>query len=435
MKEIRNIGIFAHVDAGKTTLSEQILSLAGAIRKTGSVDSGTAYTDNLPVERRRGISVKATCVSFDYNGVQINLIDTPGHVDFSAEIERSLWALDSAILVVCAVEGVSPQTEVLFEAMKKQNIPVIFFINKTDREGADAQKVLSQIKRLLSSNAVITTDTDAVTELVCDNFDTLLEKYLNGEQLPLNLLDEKLKELTAECKAYPVLCGSALKNEGVKELLDSVIKYFPNSKSENTLCGVAFAVVWDKNLGKGVWIRLFGGTLENRETITFNKGTDPVTGEDKIIQNKITQIHDAKFNPIGKISSGEIGVVYGLSDVLVGQVIGNADCLERKIQSGILKTPLVTVQVIPDNPEKMQDLRRACDILSSEDPLLEVQYIRAFNELHLKVMGTIQLEIIEEILKTRFDISVSFGTPAIIYKETVSSPCVGFISYTMPKPC
>ena len=129
MKQIRNIGIFAHVDAGKTTLSEQILSHAGAIRNKGSVDSGTAHTDTLPVERHRGISVKATCVSFRYRDVQVNLIDTPGHVDFSAEVERSLWALDAAVLVVCAVEGVQPQTEVLFRAMQEQHLPVIFFLN------------------------------------------------------------------------------------------------------------------------------------------------------------------------------------------------------------------------------------------------------------------------------------------------------------------
>ena len=162
VSSMRNIGVFAHVDAGKTTLSEQMLSHAGVIRSVGSVDAGTAHTDNLPVERRRGISVKATCVSFPYGGVQVNLIDTPGHVDFSAEVERSLWALDGAVLVVCAVEGVQPQTEVLFEAMVKQGIPVVFFINKTDRDNADVPQVMAQIHRLLTPYAVLTTDEAAV---------------------------------------------------------------------------------------------------------------------------------------------------------------------------------------------------------------------------------------------------------------------------------
>lgn len=435
MKRIRNIGIFAHVDAGKTTLSEQILSHAGAIRSVGSVDSGTAHTDSLPVERRRGISVKATCVSLNYNDIRINLIDTPGHADFSAEVERSMWALDGAVLVVCAVEGVQPQTEVLFEAMRRQNIPVLFFINKTDRENADAVQVAEQIKKLLTDNAVILSDKDSVNEIICDNYDELLEKYLKGEEIPQTLSDEKLTELTHTCRAYPILYGSALKNDGVEELLDSIIKYLPCPKQNDELCGVVFAAQHDKNMGRGVWVRLYGGSLENRDTVTFSIGTDPVTGEPKEVQHKITQIYDANLNPSGKIYSGEIGIIYGLGNIKIGQIIGNASCTDRHIEPGRLRAPLITVQVIPSKPEQMQELRRACDILSGEDPLLQVQYIKTFNELHLRVMGTMQLEIIEELLQTRFDLRVTFGTPAIIYKETVASRCEGFIAYTMPKPC
>ncbi len=435
MKKIRNIGIFAHVDAGKTTLSEQILLCSGAIRTVGSVDSGTAHTDNLPIERRRGISVKATCVSFNYNDVQINLIDTPGHVDFSAEVERSMWALDGAVLVVCAVSGVQPQTEVLFEAMTRQNIPVLFFINKTDREGADVSRVVSQINRLLTKKAVLTSDTEKVCELVCDNFDDLLERYLNGEQFSEGFLSEKLAELSREKLAYPVLCGSALKGIGIKELLCGIVSYLPSPKMSDEFSGVVFAAHQDKNLGRGVWVRLYGGSLKNRESITLDAGTDPITGELKHMERKITQIHDANLNPAGSIASGEIGVIYGLSDVQIGQILGEPCRMERQIKPGSLRTPLITVQVIPESPEQMQDLRIACEILSGEDPLLQVQYIRIFNELHLRVMGTIQIEIIEELLKTRFDLSVTFGSPAIIYKETISSPTFGFVAYTMPKPC
>jgi len=435
MSQIRNIGIFAHVDAGKTTLSEQILSHAGAIRSLGSVDSGTAHTDNLPVERRRGISVKATCVSFHYQNVQINLIDTPGHVDFSAEMERSMWALDGAILVICAVEGVQPQTEVLFEAMVKQNLPVLFFINKTDRENANVPLVVSQIHRLLTPKAVVLTDTDRVSEIICDNWDDLMERYLDGEQFSRLLLDEKLAELTHTRRAHPVLCGSALKDDGITTLLDSIVNYLPTPKQENELCGVVFAAQQDKNLGRGVWVRLYGGSLKNREVITLDAGIDPITGDPKQIQHKITQIHDANLVPSGSLSSGEIGVVYGLGDIQIGQILGNSSILPRRIEPGQLRSPLITVQVIPSKPDQMQELRRACGILSGEDPLLQVQYIRMFNELHLRVMGTIQLEIIEELLQTRFDLSVTFGAPAIIYKETVSSHCEGFVAYTMPKPC
>lgn len=435
MRKIRNIGIFAHVDAGKTTLSEQILSHVGAIRSVGSVDSGTAHTDNLPVERRRGISVKATCVSFNYRDVQINLIDTPGHADFSAEVERSVWALDGAVLVICAVEGVQPQTEILFEAMTRQNIPVLFFINKTDRENANVPQVVEQIRRLLTPKAVILSDTDAVCDLICDANDDLLERYLSGEQFSQSLLDENITKLARMGCAYPVLFGSALKDEGVKELLDGIVNFLPEPKNQNKLCGVVFAARQDRNLGRGVWVRLYGGTLETREAVTLSAGIDPVTAEPKIVQNKISQIHDVALSPTGRLSAGEIGVIYGLGDIQIGQILGDRDLLERKIEPGSLRAPLITVQVIPETPEQMPELRRACEILSGEDPLLQVQYVRTFNELHLRVMGTIQLEIIEELLKTRFDLSVTFGSPAIIYKETVSSACEGFVAYTMPKPC
>lgn len=435
MREIRNIGIFAHVDAGKTTLSEQILSHTGAIRTVGSVDTGTAHTDDLPVERRRGISVKATCVSVDHQGVRINLIDTPGHADFSAEIERSMWALDGAVLVVCAVEGVQPQTEVLFEAMARQNIPVLFFINKTDRENADVPRVMAQIKRFLTPKAVAPSDAEAVSELVCDHRDDLLERYLNGEVFSAALLDEQLADLTHACAAYPVLWGSALKNEGVRELLDGIVTYLPGPKKEEKLCGVVFAARQDKSLGRGAWVRLYGGALETRESIEIDVGTDPLTGDAKRVPYKITQIQNADLAPTGCISCGEIGVVYGLGDVRIGQILGDAGCLGRAIEPGQLRTPLITVQAIPATPDEMQALRRACEILSSEDPLLQVQYVSMLNELHLKVMGTIQLEVIGELLKTRFGLSVTFDTPAIIYKETVSSRCEGFVAYTMPKPC
>ena len=435
MKQIRNIGIFAHVDAGKTTLTEQILSHAGAIRSTGSVDSGTAHTDTLPVERRRGISVKATCVSFPYGDVQINLIDTPGHVDFSAEIERSLWVLDAAILVVCAVEGVQPQTEVLFTAMQEQGMPVIFFLNKTDREGADPERVLRQISRMLSDKAVMLSDSDAIAELICQTDDELLERYLEGEAFSPDFLKEKLSSMTQRGNAYPVLCGSALRSEGVLPLLDAVESFFPSPGNADEMCAVVFAAQQDRTLGRGVWVRVFGGSLENRDVIVLPAGIDPYTGEEKKVQYKISQIHNAGGVPVGRLDAGQIGIVYGLGGVPVGQVLGNARSLPRRIEPGRLRTPLITVQVIPEKAEEMQPLRQACQVLSGEDPLLQAQYVSSLDELHLQVMGRIQLEILEELLLTRFDLRVRFSDPAIIYRETISQRAEGFAAYLAPKPC
>ena len=436
MNQMRNIGIFAHVDAGKTTLSEQLLMHSGAIRRVGSVDEGTAHTDNLPVEQRRGISVKATCVSLTWRDTAINLIDTPGHVDFSAEVERSLWALDAAVMVVCAVEGVQPHTETLFHALKEQHIPTLFFLNKTDREGADTARVLGQIRRLLTADAVPMADADAMTEFVCAQDDDLLERYLSGEEMSADFIRARLADMARTARACPVYTGSALRDEGVIPLLDGMVDFLPApTDNGDGLCGVVFASTQDRVLGRGVWVRLYAGSLENRAPVTLPAGVDPLTGEEKLVQRKITQIRRVDGSDAGSLTDGEIGVIYGLGDVKVGQVLGDEAMLPRRVEPGHLRTPLITVQVIPEKTEDMQSLRVACEALSAEDPLLQVRYAKALNELQLHVMGTIQLEIIQELLDTRFGMKVSFSKPAVIYKETIARPASGFVAYTMPKPC
>lgn len=436
MQKMRNIGVFAHVDAGKTTLSEQLLMHAGAIRSAGSVDEGTAHTDTLPVEQRRGISVKATCVDLDWQGVRINLIDTPGHVDFSAEVERSLWALDAAVVVVCAVEGVQPHTETLFQALREQSIPTLFFLNKTDREGADAQRVFAQIQRLLTPDAVLMADEEAVTEFVCGQDDELLERYLTGESFTEEFIHSQLADMSRQAKAYPVFSGSALRDEGITPLLDAMVAFLPPPPdATDELCGVVFASTHDRVLGRGVWIRLYSGKLENRLPVTLPAGVDPLTGEQKLVQRKITQIRQGNGADAGSISAGEIGIIYGLGNVKVGQVLGNKTLLPRRVEPGHLRTPLIAVKVIPASPEDMQSLRVACEALSAEDPLLQARYSRTLNELQLHVMGVIQLEIIQELLDTRFGLKVTFSKPAVIYRETIAKAASGFVAYTMPKPC
>ena len=433
---IRNIGIFAHVDAGKTTLSEGLLVHAGAVRRAGSVDSGTAHTDNLPVEQRRGISVKATCVRLNWRGTPINLIDTPGHVDFSAEIERSVWALDGAVLVICAVEGVQPQTETLFAALREQGIPVTIFINKIDREGADIPRVMRQIKRRLSDAVALMDDDEMLTDAVCNADDDLMERYLSGESLPHNLLTERITSLARAGKAYPVLAGSALRDVGIPAVLDAVIDCLPEPVSAgDELCGVVFASSQDRLLGRGAWVRLYGGRISNREAITLPGGVDPMTGEPRLVQHKITQIRAVDGADAGTLSASEIGVVYGLGDIAIGHVLGDAALLPRRVEPGHLRAPLMTVQVIPELPEQMTELRAACEVLSGEDPLLQAHYARTLGQLHLHVMGMIQLEILEELLLTRFNLKVTFSEPTVIYRETIAKETVGFAAYTMPKPC
>ena len=432
----RNIGIFAHVDAGKTTLSEQLLAHSGRIREAGSVDRGTAHTDDLPVERRRGISVKATCVSFEWKGTSIRLIDTPGHTDFSAEIERSMWALDAAVLLVDAAEGIQPQTETLFRAIRDQGLPFLFFLNKTDRPGADPERTLRQIRKRLTGEVCPLWDPEAAAEYVCGTSDELTARYLEGAPVSPEEIRDRLVRLTHAGKAFPALCGSALKDLGIPMLLDAMVTYLPGpDASGSELSGVAFAVSRDKTLGRGVWVRLFGGRLENRMALNLQAGTDRATGEPVTVQRNISQIRNADGTDAGQLSAGDVGTIYGLGEIGIGHVLGREELMPRKVRPGSLKTPLIMVRVIPDRPEESQAVREACFVLSSEDPLLQARYVRATGELQLQIMGKVQLEILQELLETRFSLKVSFGEPAVIYRETIPNPAVGFTAYTMPKPC
>ena len=420
-QNLRNIGIFAHVDAGKTTLTEQLLKMSGAIRTMGSVDQGTAHTDTLPVEQRRGISVKATCVEMDWKGVRINLIDTPGHVDFMSEIERATWALDGAVLVISAAEGVRPQTELLFHTFQRQQIPVVIFLNKMDREGADADRVLEEIHELLSPQALFPEDTQALLDTVSALDDGIMEQWLEAGDVPREQLLVRFGELAQEGLVYPVIRGSALKGIGISEVLDAVLSWLPGPESDETsLCGIAFALEQDPSLGTGAWVRLFQGRLENRQSL----------GE-----SKVSQIRNASGKDLGMLKAGEIGVVYGITGLKIGDVIGEKDLLPRRVDLGSMGQPLMSVQVIPQDPAQLEDLRRACLVLSAEDPLLQMTYVKAAGEIHLQVMGRIHQEVLQEILSTRFGLQVSFAKPSVIYKETIAAPAIGTAVYTMPKPC
>ncbi len=433
---MRNIGIFAHVDAGKTTLSEQLLLKAGAIRAAGSVDAGTAHTDSLPVERQRGISVRASCVRLNWRGEPVNLIDTPGHTDFSAEIERSLWALDGAMIVLSGVEGVQPQTELLFEALRAQDMPVMFFINKMDREGADADRTLAQIRRRLTGRAAPVNDAEKLLEAVCEADDGMMERYLAGEEIPAGEIRSRLTELSRQGLVFPVLQGSALRGTGIEGVLDGIVEFLPPPPTSQTeLCGVAFAAAHDRLLGRGLWVRLYGGQLENRSAIALPGRLDPLTGERSEVQSKITQIRGVDGQDMGVLRAGEIGVIYGAGAMKIGHILGNASHLPRKVRPGTLRTPLTTVRVEADDPQRQREVANACSALADEDPLLQTRFVPDTGELRIDAMGAIQLEILQDELKNRFGLEARFENPTVIYRETIARPAEGFCAYTMPKPC
>ena len=436
MEKLRNIGIFAHVDAGKTTLSEQMLLKAGTIRTLGSVDRGTAHTDSLEVERRRGISVKASCVRLNWKGFRLNLIDTPGHTDFSAEIEQSMWALDGAVLVICGVEGVQPQTELLFEAFQRNGMPAVLFLNKMDRPGADAQQVLRQIRRRMSPHAALLTDPEDMLETLADLDEEIMQRYMDGEEIPENEIRARFTAFALEGKAFPVLTGSALQGEGIEDVLDAIVSFLPPpQEQEARLSGVVFASTQDKILGRGLWVRLYGGSLSARQSVDLPGRLDPVTGERAMVAQKISQIRDVDGKDTGLLQAGEIGILYGLGHVRVGHTLGGEEALPRRIRPGAFRTPLLMVKAEPEDPGQMEALRKAADELSEEDPLLQAEYSRSLGELRFHVMGTIQQEILEDTLRSRYQLNVRFSKPAVMYRETIEHATIGFAAYTMPKPC
>ena len=445
-RRIRNLGILAHVDAGKTTVTENMLYLSGAIRSVGNVDKGTSLSDGMEVEKRRGISVRATTLSFDWKGVQINLIDTPGHVDFAAEVERSLRVLDCAILVLSAVEGIQAHTETIWYALEALGIPVILFVNKVDRMGADAASVMGDLRKRFSSDVVMINrpvdegeaeasidelDVDGLmvlAEQVAAKDDALLERYLNEETLRMDDLGPVLSKYVARRELFPVICGVAKNNVGIELLLEKVIEFFEDVDApiDCAASGVVFRLEHDGKLGRIAGVRLYAGRLENRDTIRN------VTADR---EEKVTQIKKSlgsRFEDTGVLKAGDIGFVCGMPDVQIGDVLGDPGPVPGDYRLG---EPLLSVQAVPEDEADRPGLTEALLQLSSEDPHLNFTWFDDERELHVKIMGAIQTEILTEVLNTRFGIPAQFSEPTVIYKETPASIGYGSERYTMPKPC
>lgn len=454
MQNIHNIAILAHVDAGKTTITENLLFLGGVTRKIGSVDTGSAITDFLEVEKQRGISVRSACTSFMWKDTQVNLIDTPGHVDFSAEVERVLRVLDAAILVVSAVEGVQAHTHTLYEALLERGIPVLIFINKIDRAGADVLQVCKDLQKELKapafnlqscidegSNEVTICDVwqsenddlaNDLKELSLENLanadEDVLEKYLEGEELEASYCIAKAQDLCKQSKINPIMLGVAKNGSGMTELLDAIVNYFPkaSAESETEPSALVFKIEHDKTLGRLAHIRMFNGSIKNRDSIK-----NVIAQRDEKVA-LIRKIYTNKHIDIGTLDAGDIGIISGMPEVQVGDILGS----EKGIpELTTLQIPLLTVGVKSNNEADYAKLAEALQVLSSEDPLLQFEWFKEDREMNLHIMGTIQMEILEMLLNSRFGLEVSFDEPTVVYKETAAKEIEGYIRYTMPKPC
>lgn len=423
--ETINLGIVAHVDAGKTTITEQILYLAGAVRNLGSVDKGTAQTDFMEVERRRGISVRAASTSFSYRGIHFNLIDTPGHTDFSAETDRVLRVLDCAVLVISAVEGIQARTEYLWNSLKRLGIPVFFFINKTDRSGADLERVLQQIGEFCTKDAVLM-DQDLMEE-AAQRDDELLEKYLEGEKVSQKELDDSIRRSVAQLNMFPVIWGSALKGVGVDRLMDCICDYAsPAPVLEGGPSGVIFKVEHDPVMGRIAHVRLYSGSLKSRDVIE-NRTAGCL---EKITQ--IRKFYGKKNEDIGQINAGDIASLCGLNASRAGDILGSGQNLPPEIP---VSEPPLRVRLYPEQESDYSALVTAMEELKAENPGLGVIWDPAERQLLVNITGTIQAEVLQELIQTRFGLGVTMGEPSVIYKETPSSEGFGYVAYTMPKPC
>ena len=466
-QKFHNTGILAHVDSGKTTLTEQLLFLTGAIRQPGSVDSGTAATDSLAIEKQRGISVRTSSASTRWNDVTINIIDTPGHIDFAGEVERALSALDYAIVIVSAVEGVRAHTENILKSLDAAKLPRAVFINKIDRAGADIKSVMHELKSVSAQSYIMLSKYEnegsenpcvriknekefaAATEALADIRDEAADAFLNDETLSFETADRLVKDEISKCTLTPVLCGSAKLSVGIKELADFITEYMPSSERRATenLCGIIFKIEHDKSLGKVSHIRLFGGEISNRDEIeilspeaVFSGDTDEnaaVEIEKKPpIKEKVSQIKKfsgAKLSDSGIVTGGDIAAVCGLPCAKTGQFIGSLAVSE----SAKLVNPFLRVKVTPSDADalKLPSLAAALGELSDEEPYIDAKWENGQKEITISTTGKIQLEVIDNMLKDRYGLSAQFSPPTVIYKETPAGKGLARARYTMPKPC
>lgn len=422
-----NIGIFAHIDAGKTTLSERILVEGGVLRREGSVDSGTAATDFLTVERARGISVRDATVTFSYNSTQIDLIDTPGHADFSEETELAMAAVDVAVLVLSARDGVEAQTELLIDLIRERGLPAVLFVNKCDLEPAPAVRdaLASRLRRELlpfntPSSPSPSFEEDALTAL---SDEELLEEYLSGT-LSEEALTEALTAACSEGRVVPLLYGSARTGAGVKELLFVLTTYFSFARHDDApFSAFVYQVEHRPNLGKLAHIRLFGGTLAVRQEVL-----NPRTGS-TFKAGQLKRIRGGKYEDADLFCDGEAGAVTGLSDVRAGDFLGAPPPVPYAPPSPYLRVKVTT------EPDKLPALKAALEELSDEWPSLALEWVPEKRHLSVAIAGSVQAEVLKETLLERFKLHAETGAPSVVYRETIAHPAWGFECYTMPKPC
>ena len=424
------IGILAHVDAGKTTLSEALLYATGSVRKLGRVDHGDAFLDTNTMERQRGITIFTEPAIITTPDLTLTLLDTPGHVDFSAEMERTLAVLDYAILVISGADGIQGHTETLWRLLKRYNVPTFIFINKMDAPAADKTKLLQQLKKRFSDGCVDFTGSHNGTEALADvmediamQSETAMESYLEEGTIP----DETIRELIAERALFPCFFGSALKMEGIDEFIAGFEWYVREPEYGGEFGARIYKVSHDSQGNRLTWLKVTGGEFKAKTMLsgTARVGSDPgesKIGDDGLWHEKADQVRvysGAKFSTVDSVVAGTVCAVTGLTRTFPSAGLGKEpDGVNPVLQ------PVLTYTLLPGE----------CDIhaclvalreLEDEDPLLHVVWQPHLGEVHLQLMGAVQLEVIQQMMHDRFGLDVTFGPGSILYKETIAAPVEG----------
>lgn len=399
------VGILAHVDSGKTTLSEAMLYTAGKIRKLGRVDHKDAYLDTDVQERERGITIFSKQAVFTYDGMEITLLDTPGHVDFSAEMERTLQVLDYAVLVINGMDGVQSHTDTLWKLLKRYEIPTFIFVNKMDMDGADKDAVFQNIRKKLDGDCVDFLSEDRDEQIAMAD-ERLLDTYLDTGMVET----EDIIEAILDRKIFPCFWGSALKLSGVQELLDAMNTYMVMPAYNAEFGGRIFKISRDAKGERLTYMKVTGGSLKCREQIDGAEG--------KV--NQIRIYSGARYETVEEAAAGTVCAVTGLGETSAGQGVG---CEQGNVFAGL--EPVLSYKVsYPEDKDAvvvLRDIRQ----LEEEEPELHVEFAQETREIFVKVMGQVQLQVLTQIIKDRFGYLISFGMGRIIYKETLAEPVMG----------
>ncbi|MBR5925926.1 MAG: GTP-binding protein, partial [Firmicutes bacterium] len=397
------LGVLAHVDSGKTTMSEALLYKSGRIKSLGRVDHKDAYLDNFIIERERGITVFSKQAVFDYKDLRINLLDTPGHADFSSEMERTLSVLDYALLIISGPDGIQAHTQTLWQLLRRYHLPVFVFVNKMDISEKSREDILLELNAHFGEGFVDFNNIDY--EKIAELSEDALEEYLAGGKVS----DERISNLIKKRKLCPCYFGSALKLSGVDEFLDGFARYAKAPLASGSEVGARVFKITHAEDGRRLsWIKMTSGTLHPKD----------VVGEEKIDQ--IRRYSGIKYEAAAETETGGIYALCGLNDTFAGSGIG----VEKESISPLLESVLSYEIILKDGTEPFVAMQKLSQ-LAEEDPMLRIEWDSSLRQISARFMGEVQIDVLKEVIKDRFGFDVEIGQGRISYKESIAEPVTG----------